>query len=134
VNADEHRKAGEAAMKAAADLRSGASPWAAVALHYCAMHALHAHISDREDVRDEDRHPTTHRGYMKGGVRVLGTNDVVRRYYPEHDYPRVAVAYRSLCSASHAVRYSTAPKALLERVWEDADVVLTAVGWPGPQR
>jgi hypothetical protein len=117
----EHLGAAERATKAAEHLRNE-SPWAAVAAHYGAMHALHADLATRDDVPASERHPSAHRSHGYGDWRVLGTNDVIRLHYP----PNVSQAYLSLASASVAVRYqANVPRALVDRLWRDLDVIVS---------
>lgn len=79
------------------------------------MHLFHAAFDDRKLPFDE-RHPTRHASH---GERPFGTLEVVALHFP-----RLSPYYRTLMTASHAVRYASSPmKGDGQRFWDAYDVV-----------
>lgn len=87
--------------------------WYVVCYFYSAYHVVRAALLEDPIFEDlgrltarsayltmGDRLATRHQGYLAGGDRVLGINDIVRILYPQ-----IAVEYRRLHSASIDVRY-----------------------------
>jgi len=89
--------------------------WFAVCYFYAAYHTVKAafiedpvfdNLGELQNVNKflilNDRFATRHHGYVSGGSRVMGVNDIVKELYPQ-----VAVEYVRLHMASIAVRYGT---------------------------
>lgn len=110
-----HRAAMNAAYDAATLLRAAGATWHVVALHYAALHLIHADLLERPDVPQEMREPETHKSHWdRDGRQKWGLNDVVRHIYP----PSVSRAYTTLITGSYAVRYR-APCPLGDRFWQE---------------
>jgi hypothetical protein len=101
----DHRARAADALVVAQALRPSHPAWALVPLFYSAMHLMHARF-DTDMLPVDQRHPQRHNSQRDstGNVVKWGTLDVVVMNYP----PQVSRAYKSLFSASRAVRYDMA--------------------------
>lgn len=125
LTAAEHSRAADAATKAAESLGQAQSAWHVVALHYSALHRLHADLANRSDLDDARRHPETHKSrWGSDGQRTAwGINDVVRAVYDK----QISGAYLSLVQGSHAVRYCAPFRIDGNRFWTDHETIRRAL-------